>query len=227
MAKIKKDPNYFINLAKRRAQLDPSLQAIFDKKDNEYGKSAVYISKEGYDIVLTATTAASNTDWVYTYGKWKLMDESGNFIDGIEFPGTETNPPAYDVELQRLNANAKPTVIFHTKGLAKEDLNYFYEGIKEGLYIIRSQDLKSPMLAYNNSLYKKLAYVNGEYEKTGEEEYIDILSRRMRTAFEVTTNTISARIPSQAFQSFLANKTVGYTETDNNDGYMNIWEMWF
>jgi hypothetical protein len=49
----------------------------------------------------------------------------------------------------------------------------------------------------------------------------------MRVAFETSTNTISARIPSQAFQSFLANKTVGYTETDNNDGYMNIWEMWF
>lgn len=227
MAKIKKDPNYFINLAKRRAQLDPSLQTIFDKKDNQYGKSAVYISKEGYDIVLTATTAASNTDWVYTYGKWKLMDESGNFIDGIEFPGTETDPPSYEVELQRLNANAKPTVIFHTKGLAKEDLNYFYEGIKEGVYIIKSQDLKSPMLAYNNSLYKRLAYVKGKYEKTGEEEYINTLARKMRTAFEVTTNTISARIPSQAFQSFLANKTVGYTETDNNDGYMNIWEMWF
>jgi hypothetical protein len=39
--------------------------------------------------------------------------------------------------------------------------------------------------------------------------------------------TISARIPSQSFQSFLANETVGYTESDVNDGYMNIWEMWF
>jgi hypothetical protein len=25
----------------------------------------------------------------------------------------------------------------------------------------------------------------------------------------------------------LSNETVGYTESDVNDGYMNIWEMWF
>jgi hypothetical protein len=42
------------------------------------------------------------------------MDNSGNFIEGIEFIGDENNPPEYQVELTRLTATSKPTVIFHT-----------------------------------------------------------------------------------------------------------------
>lgn len=60
------------------------------------------------------------------------------------------------------------------------------------------------------------------------EENIDRLAQSMYTSWEATHYTISARIPSQSFQSFLATETVAYTEDTNvNIGYMNIWEMWF
>ena len=45
-------------------------------------------------------------------------------------------------------------------------------------------------------------------------------------SFLLTLKTISTRIPSQSWQSFLATETVAFTENDKNDGYMNIWEMW-
>lgn len=59
------------------------------------------------------------------------------------------------------------------------------------------------------------------------ESSIDYLSKAKYQSWLLTLKTISARIPSQSFQSFLATRTVAYTEDDFNNGYMNIWEMWF
>ena len=39
--------------------------------------------------------------------------------------------------------------------------------------------------------------------------------------------SVSLRIPSQSYQSFMAMKTVGYLEANTNDVYVNIWEIWF
>jgi len=60
-----------------------------------------------------------------------------------------------------------------------------------------------------------------------EKESVETLAKEMYQSFLSTLKTISARIPSQAFQSFLANETVAFTEEGLTEGYMNIWEMWF
>lgn len=39
--------------------------------------------------------------------------------------------------------------------------------------------------------------------------------------------TISARIPSQSFQSFMPNKTVAFMDSGQNNGYVNLYEVWF
>jgi hypothetical protein len=46
-------------------------------------------------------------------------------------------------------------------------------------------------------------------------------------SFLLSLKTISARIPSQSYQSFLSNETVAFTDGEENNGYMNLWEMWF
>ena len=58
-------------------------------------------------------------------------------------------------------------------------------------------------------------------------EYIKQQSDAVYNSFVLTLNTISTRIPSQSWPSFQATKTVAFTDNDLNDGYMNIWEMWF
>ena len=60
------------------------------------------------------------------------------------------------------------------------------------------------------------------------EENIQYIANGLRQSWNLSHITISTRIPSQSFQSFLWTETVGYTDTtDYNLGYMNIWEMWF
>ena len=49
----------------------------------------------------------------------------------------------------------------------------------------------------------------------------------MYESFKLSNYTISARIPSQSFQSFMPNKTVAFMDSDMNDGYINIFEIWF
>lgn len=53
------------------------------------------------------------------------------------------------------------------------------------------------------------------------------LSKRMFDSFKLSNYTISVRIPSQSFQSFMGNKTVAFTEDNQNNGYININEIWF
>ena len=59
------------------------------------------------------------------------------------------------------------------------------------------------------------------------QKYILSQSNAVYNSFVLTLNTISTRIPSQSWPSFQATKTVAFTDNDLNDGYMNIWEMWF
>ena len=54
-----------------------------------------------------------------------------------------------------------------------------------------------------------------------------VLAKELYNSFKLSNYTISVRIPSQSFQSFMGNKTVAFTEGDQNDGYINIYEIWF
>lgn len=78
---------------------------------------------------------------------------------------------------------------------------------------------------------KKLFDVYGKYNHSIRgndfDQSVKSLAEAKFNSFLLTLKTISARIPSQSFQSFLATKTVAFTEDNFNNGYMNIWEMWF
>lgn len=54
-----------------------------------------------------------------------------------------------------------------------------------------------------------------------------VIAGEVYQSFLFSNRTTSARIPSQSLQSFMANETVAFTESDGNDGYVNIWEIWF
>jgi hypothetical protein len=58
-------------------------------------------------------------------------------------------------------------------------------------------------------------------------EEVASLARSLASSFIITNDSISLRIPSQSYQSFMAMKTVAYMEEDTNDCYCNIYESWF
>lgn len=64
-----------------------------------------------------------------------------------------------------------------------------------------------------------------KFIKKGSDEEYEMLATEMYNSWKLTHYTISVRIPTQSYQSFLPLKTAAYTENSLNYGYMNIWEM--
>lgn len=237
MADIRNNPNYFVDLAKRRFTLDSSVDL------KKYGKNAVAFVKTNYDIIVTSNALPKdiseddgsnlydvpieepNTEWQsHTRGDttyWYLVDLTQNKrIDGIEFSGEQE--PNFKVYINRESSSSKTQLIFYTQGINKQSTiqdfwNKFYAGIEKGVNNVVTNYVEH----YANHFKPHLA------RQLDEKQIIELKAKQLRNAFEMSRLTISARIPSQSFQSFLANETVGYTEYDVNDGYMNIWEMWF
>jgi len=81
---------------------------------------------------------------------------------------------------------------------------YYYEGSN-------SNGLGSFVLGQNDFDIKHL-------DRTIAEQ-----SKKLYNSFKLSLQTISARIPSQSFQSFMANDTVAFMPGNTNDGYVNIW----
>lgn len=113
-----------------------------------------------------------------------------------------------------------------------QDANALNEQLEE---IIRNtEDLNA---LYVDSLSGVINYRNLQKEvnkiidttKTPEQIKLDIdkQAELMFQSFKLSNYTISARIPSQSFQSFMANKTAAFMDSDINDGYVNIFEIWF
>ena len=63
-------------------------------------------------------------------------------------------------------------------------------------------------------------------EFQNKDYYLDGIANSMYTSFLKSLNVISARIPSQALQSFMPMKTVGFTENKSNDIYVSHWQLW-
>lgn len=90
---------------------------------------------------------------------------------------------------------------------------------KKGL--VGDKNIRRILDKFNPFLYKKLS----RGEQLNKILY-DVATKKFES-FKHTLDTVSIRIPTQAFQSFMRNKTVGFLESDTNDGYINIMQIWF
>lgn len=169
-------------------------------------------------------------------GKYYIPDDQGNPLFqvkqgkyAIQTEGLENGKKLYAIQIigesdNKLEEETKKAnfLIGHV-----ENVNLYYN------------DWNFPQVTYRNKLNgisfdpvnQELTNWNGvnEYNpnKLSElDKYIRSEAEARYNSFLMTLNTISTRIPSQSWQSFLATTTVAFTENDSNDGYMNIWEMW-
>lgn len=230
MDEIKNNPNFFVDLARRKFTLDLGIGYT-----NKFGSNAIGIAMNNSDIILTSKSlkeseslgAPINAEFVQ-YGtdidgitpKWGIQDENGNRISGIEIISMEK--PDMEVSITKPHPEGKVQIVLYTQGVDKiaSNFNWFYEAVKKDANAFYGPE---SVMRFN----KVVRGAKTDSIESIIEGAIANMAQKLRTSFEATTRTVSARIPSQAFQSFLANETVGYTETDANDGYMNIWEMWF
>lgn len=89
-------------------------------------------------------------------------------------------------------------------------------------------------------LVNQIIYSNGlgEIEKANifdlrselgvnSDEFFTNWAKDIKTSFELSQYSISAHIPSQHLQSFMGMKTVAFLNDNQNNAYVNIWEIWF
>jgi len=71
--------------------------------------------------------------------------------------------------------------------------------------------------------------VISDYTKWFDENKEDVLeqtSRKKYASWQKSQEFIVARIPSQSMQSFMPMKNVAYLNTDSNDAYVSVWQIW-
>ena len=108
------------------------------------------------------------------------------------------------------------------------DLGSKYNHVREykELYSNISYEI-SPM--WSNEEYQERLLTMKEAlleEFQNKDYYLDGIANSMYTSFLKSLNVISARIPSQALQSFMPMKTIGFTENKSNDIYVSHWQLW-
>ena len=169
-------------------------------------------------------------------GEYWLPDEQGNLIFKVK-------EGKYELQTEDLE-NGKKLYAIRVIG---EGENKLEQEIKKANFLINQ--VKDVNLYYNDWNFTPVTYKNrlngisfdpikqklidwnskSEFDSSKLSEldkYIRSEAEAMYNSFLTTLNTISTRIPSQSWQSFLATTTVAFTENEENDGYMNIWEMW-
>ena len=126
--------------------------------------------------------------------------------------------------------NSEEKTIIYIKPYANSREDYIYK-LKRN--IIESVDEEVTAIYQNfdenmkDSKYKVYYLDENQQYSTKLNKDIEELSQALQSSFFVSNDSISIRIPTQSFQSFMVLKTVGYIEEDTNDGFVNIYEIWF
>lgn len=223
---LEQKEEYFESLLKGRYELsdDISLQAYNDvEHQNTFALATNY-----FDIVFTdSAIEVDNNSFTEVYnGKLKVLDETGEEIPNLLLP----NIPC-DVQYSKRN-NKDLIVVKVPEGYFNNPaqyLAYVKQVLSEIKYntinIAAKQNADASGAFWQNDpeiqTYLQISKNNQKPQKIKEEAV------KTYNSFLLSLQTISARIPSQSFQSFLSNHTVAFTKTADNDGYMNLWEMWF
>lgn len=137
--------------------------------------------------------------------------------------------------------------VFAIPSKENTDIYYTVQGGKKIYYVVNANQQPDSVkdavhCTYNvntiweekaNQLPSQFSSLLNEYNQDFDpnhgnvDKQISRIAQKLYRSFELSNYTISARIPSQAFQSFMANKTVAFMTSGQNNGYINIFEVWF
>ena len=237
--------NHFIQLAEQRINPHPELSikkyvTLTERIDKGKGRieevsynNSFIVTTNTIDIVFYSDPSESRESNVIIEKDGNnrvIIDEYGNKIDNINVPNIDAV-----ITLQSRD-KGKSTLFFNVL-----DANYL-NSMSGVLSLINSVKNVNGVFNDKNASdfwYKGVKGPDGKkqpnplgdwLERTKalqSRESLEMQAEKAYQSFLLTLRTISARIPSQSFQSFLPNETVAFTESEENNGYMNIWEMWF
>lgn len=208
LSKIKRQgANYFKDLIESRWKLDASLEGKIVGK-------MIALSGDNYDIVFKFNDSVTNNGYIERFDdqkKARILDADGTEIVKMYLP----EDSEATVNINHIAGGKKIITI----GISID------EATKQQEYEKILKGVKYNQMYHGEGYDGVIDTLHQKRDLTPAE--IEDRAKKMYASFELMLKTISARIPSQSFQSFLSNETVGFTEDDSNNGYMNLYEMMF
>ncbi len=197
--------SYFENVVKQRVQLDPSITLT---------GTDFALTTNNSDIIFKINKDVENNGTIIQEGQISFIyDSDGVLIEKLYLPNND------DITVNISKNSIGKNII--TIGLPVDDTTK----LKEFTKIVNGIDYNrwygssiGQDGVWENIAVKQTEWSDAEIKQRAQEMYVSFLTM---------LKTISARIPSQSFQSFLSNETVAFTEDDSNNGYMNLYEMYF
>lgn len=218
----RKGYSYFIPLVQERFLRTAKVNNAFTLVTNESEISFTFEkpSESAEHVTLENSRIIKDGEEYY------LQDELGN--QGIKVP----EPNLYVDTNQLSNGKLQYVIYLSEKNIQsefekpteKEIANYIQDVVED------YNDVNSYYNELENSHLKKYADYKNEIDVQNERlvnSEVKKMAQKIYTSWELSNYTISARIPSQSFQSFMANETIAYIEENSNDGYVNVYELLF
>lgn len=197
--------DYFKEIVKQRQELDPSIQLT--------GKDFA-LSTNDFDLVFRMNKSVENNGTIIRNGNVaSIYDSDSILITKLYLPEDE------NITVNIKKNNAGKHIISIGLSLDEEIKEKEFRKILNGVDYNRWFGSGVGQDGVWDQIGKKVSELsNAEIAEQAQKMYVSFLTM---------LKTISARIPSQSFQSFLSNETVAFTEDDSNNGYMNLYEMYF
>lgn len=79
---------------------------------------------------------------------------------------------------------------------------------------------------YANFIEKKTTKLDNTWMDNNRDLVLTSLSNKMYASWQKSLEFVAARIPAQSMQSFMEMRNIGYFNTESNDAYVSIWQIW-
>lgn len=192
---------------------------------NNYGKKmyslpenySVFKDANGNETILIKGNAKGETPEV-EFGKFIKQLSSFSIIHLNEYNNYVNNLRADDARDSWLEIND----LLYRNGSNKL-VRDFLKFKRQDYLKIKAELKDEPSMTIINEKYRN--YVKNTTDETFK-RYSDNLAKSLYNSWQMSNNSLVARIPAQAMQSFQSMDTVGYIKGEANNIYVSHWQLW-
>lgn len=220
------------------AENEPDVYVVFKPKDrlpamDKVKTAGKIVSTFGEDgkLIRTRIDLTGNALYVLPEDSVLEISNDGNDILYIEAGKVELVQKE-DKKVPRFKVNNNITTVVN-KLIKSFDSNI------EGIVPIMDnlwQEPDVPSIEFNTKTFSIFAEYSGYNQTTpmnlnpdfftaNREEILTQIANKTFASWEKSHDFVSARIPAQSMQSFMEMRNIGYLNTNSNDSYVSVWQI--
>lgn len=231
------------------------ISTIRSKFDQKSGNQLTATVENGEQVILTRdadnnailnddtrgilTVVRDSDEIVYTFTKpsinavklenptLKEVQEDGKtiyYFQNENFQNLFAVPKKEGTEIYSAQYGGK--TIYYVSNASQDESLFTALDYTDGINAVYSEAVNEET---KRNLVKKTSKYNDEFNPNAKDINLQYqkMAQKLYDSFKLSNYTVSVRIPSQSFQSFMANKTIAFMNDQQNNGYINIYEIWF